>query len=114
LSSPLSKRKREGDRITRSAEKNPPDRAGRNGGKLKTGNKGHDGTRAGRKPQAYKDFIEKVLTGKRHLNAVQWVLEHRSHPAFASVYGKVLIHHLGIPAAKDPGDGATPHISIDV
>lgn len=113
-SSPLSKRKREGDRITRSSEKTEPSRPGRNGGKLNTGNKGHDGTKAGRKPQAYKDFLEQVLTGKKHLKAVQWILEHRSHPAFSNVYGKVLIHHLGIPKMKEPADGDSPHISIDV
>lgn len=114
MSSSLSKRKREGDRITRSAEKTKPDRPGRNGGKLNTGNKGHDGTKAGRKPQLYKDFIAEVLEGKKHLNAVQWILEHRSHPAFSSVYGKVLIHHLGIPKVKDEGAGTAPHISLDI
>lgn len=114
MSSPLSKRQREGDRITRSAEKTEPTRPGRNGGKLNTGNKGHDGTKAGRKPQAYKAFLEKVLTGKKHLNALQKILENKDHPAFSGVYGKVLVHHLGIPKIADSGDGDSPHISIDV
>ena len=113
MSSPLSRRNR-APRISRSAEKNPPTRAGRNGGKLKTGNKGHDGTKAGRKPEAYKDFIEKVLTGKRHLEAVRGILNNKNHPAFSSVYGKVLIHHLGIPKVKDGGEGESPHVSIDI
>lgn len=114
MSSPLSKRKREGDRITRSAEKTAPSRPGRNGGKLNTGNKGHDGRKAGRKPKAYKDFLEKVLTGQKHMNQVKGILENKNHPAFPSVYGKALLHHMGIPGPRDPGDGQTPHISIDV
>lgn len=114
MSSPLSKRKREGDRITRSAEKTAPSRPGRNGGKLNTGNKGHDGTRAGRKPKTYKDFLDQVLTGKKHLSAVRKILEKHDHPAFGSVYGKAILHHLGIPKMRDGGEGDSPHISIDV
>lgn len=115
MSSPMSERNRK-PRITRKeGETTPPTRVGhRAGGKLKSGNKGHDGTKAGRKPKAYHQLLQDVLEGAVHQREVRKVLEDSNHPAFGTVYSKVLVHHLGVPKVKDATGEERYLISVDL
>lgn len=86
--------------------------------------KGHDARRgrgpkkgapnAGRPTLEYLQFIRECLRDPKHQKTVTWILTHKNHPAFASVLGKFLFHHLGVPKAQEGADGEARYVLMDV
>lgn len=83
-----------------------------NGRLLPGGQRGHKGG-GGRPPVAFKDWVREVYNSEITRAQVQKILEDADHPAFSSLFGKLLVYVLGPPNAAESDDDV-PHVIMDI
>jgi len=79
---------------------------------LPGGQPGHKGA-GGRPPAAFKDWVREIFESDAAKAQVRRILEDADHPAFSSVFGKLLVYVLGPPKAAE-SDDAIPHVFMDI
>ena len=79
---------------------------------LSGGQPGHRGG-SGRPPAAFKEWVRDVYNSDATRAQVQKILADADHPAFSSLFGKLLVYVLGPPNAAE-SDDEIPHVFMDI
>ena len=84
-----------------------------NGRLLPAGQPGHKGG-GGRPAHAYRDWLREIFESKEGKAQIRRILQDADHPAFSTVYGKLLGYVLGPPPSAIAEDNARAVVIMDV
>lgn len=83
-----------------------------NGRLLPGGQPGHKGS-GGRPRNSYREFVQELLESDEARAQLETIIHDCNHPAFSSVYGKLLAYLQVLLSREKPGDGIIRVIKID-
>lgn len=80
---------------------------------LPGGQPGHKGA-GGRPPAVFRDWVKEIFESEAARAQVKRILEDADHPAFSSVFGKLLVYVVGTPHPSERDDSGPCVVILDV